>query len=82
MNKWALVTGAAHRIGRTIALDLADAGWDIVVHYNKAAEEAEETAKKIRAIKCDAHVVQVDFSNKRDTEEFIPSLVKDIGAPL
>jgi NAD(P)-dependent dehydrogenase (short-subunit alcohol dehydrogenase family) len=80
MSKWALVTGGAHRIGRAIALELADAGWDIIVHYNKAAEKAEETAKKIRAIKCDAHVVQLDLSKKKETEEFIPSLAREIGA--
>jgi NAD(P)-dependent dehydrogenase (short-subunit alcohol dehydrogenase family) len=80
MSKWALVTGSADRIGRVIALDLAEAGWDIVVHYNSSTDKAEDTAKKIKALKREAHVVQADFSDKRQSEECIPSLVKDIGS--
>ena len=38
--KTALVTGAAQRIGRAIALDLAAAGWAVGVHYNRSADEA------------------------------------------
>jgi NAD(P)-dependent dehydrogenase (short-subunit alcohol dehydrogenase family) len=38
----ALVTGAAHRIGRAIALDLADQGFDLAIHYNRSGEAAEE----------------------------------------
>jgi len=36
-----LVTGAARRLGRAIALDLAGAGWNVAVHYNGSAEDAE-----------------------------------------
>ena len=39
--KTALVTGAAQRIGRVIAEDLAAAGWLVVVHYNRSAEAAD-----------------------------------------
>jgi len=38
--KTALVTGAARRIGRAIAEDLAAAGWSVVVHYNRSADDA------------------------------------------
>jgi NAD(P)-dependent dehydrogenase (short-subunit alcohol dehydrogenase family) len=79
MSKWALVTGSAQRIGRVIALELAAAGWDIVVHYNSSADEAGETANKIKALNRKAHPVKVDFSNKRQTENCIPDLVKEIG---
>lgn len=45
----ALVTGGAKRLGRAICLALADAGFDIAIHYNSSGEEAEALAREIRA---------------------------------
>ena len=45
----ALVTGAARRIGRAIAVDLARSGWRVAVHYGASQEEANETVAQIRA---------------------------------
>lgn len=39
-----LVTGAARRLGRDIALALASAGWQVAVHYRDSHDEALETA--------------------------------------
>ena len=44
-----LVTGAAKRLGRAIALDLAAAGWNVAIHYNGSAADAEQVAAEIRA---------------------------------
>jgi NAD(P)-dependent dehydrogenase (short-subunit alcohol dehydrogenase family) len=44
----ALVTGAARRIGRAIALRLAREGYDVAIHYGTSATEAEEVAEEIR----------------------------------
>ena len=41
----ALVTGGAERVGREIAFTLAEQGCDIIIHYNRSADEAEELAK-------------------------------------
>jgi NAD(P)-dependent dehydrogenase (short-subunit alcohol dehydrogenase family) len=46
--KSALITGAAKRIGRQLALDLADAGYDIAVHCNASRAEAEDVAALVR----------------------------------
>ncbi|NCV90876.1 MAG: SDR family NAD(P)-dependent oxidoreductase, partial [Betaproteobacteria bacterium] len=46
--KVALVTGAGRRMGRAIALGLAKAGWDVVVHYHRSAQDAEDSASAIR----------------------------------
>ena len=40
-----LITGAAKRIGRQLAIDLAAAGHDIAIHYNSSRPEAEDVAK-------------------------------------
>jgi len=48
--KTVLVTGAAKRLGRAIALDLAAAGWNVAVHYHGSAAEAENTAADIREL--------------------------------
>ena len=46
----ALVTGAARRIGRVIALSLARHGWDVAVHYRFSESEAMATAEDIRKL--------------------------------
>ena len=45
MTKTVLVTGAAKRLGRAIALDLAAHGWNVAIHYHGSAEEADEAAQ-------------------------------------
>ena len=45
----ALITGAARRIGRAIALDLAAHGWRVGIHYRRSRAEAEALAEQIRS---------------------------------
>ena len=47
--KTALVTGAATRIGRVIALDMADKGWTVAVHYRNSEKEALAVVDEIRS---------------------------------
>jgi len=49
-GSWAIVTGAACRIGRAIALALAERGANIVVHCRRSREEAEVTASQVRKL--------------------------------
>ena len=58
----ALVTGGARRVGKAIALALADRGADIVVHYNSGAIEADETAAEIRTRGVRVATVQGDLA--------------------
>ena len=60
----ALVTGAGRRIGRAIALGLAQAGWDIAVHYRNSEREAEETAQAIRALGRRAALLACDLTDE------------------
>ena len=56
----ALVTGAGKRIGRAIALELARAGADVVVHVNRSLAEGEETAAELAALGVRSAVVVAD----------------------
>jgi NAD(P)-dependent dehydrogenase (short-subunit alcohol dehydrogenase family) len=62
-GRWALVTGAAKRVGRAIALELAARGANIVVHYNTSAAQAEETAQEIRARGVEALALGAELSD-------------------
>jgi 3-oxoacyl-[acyl-carrier protein] reductase len=61
-GKVALVTGASRGIGRAIALELARAGADIVVHFRARAQQASEVEAAIRALGRKAAMVQADVS--------------------
>ena len=63
LPKAALVTGAAHRIGRAIALGLASDGWAVAVHYNRSKAQAEKRVDEIalaggRAVALAAELIQ------------------------
>lgn len=59
----ALVTGGAHRVGRAIALALAGAGADLVLHYNRSAGAAEDTAGEARELGVAVELRQADLSD-------------------
>lgn len=59
----ALVTGAARRIGREIALHAARAGWDVAIHHGSSQQDAETVAAEVRALGRRAVVLQADLSD-------------------
>lgn len=68
----ALVTGAARRLGREIALTLARNGWGIALHYGRSAEEALQTCEAIRAIGVPCEALQADLGNETDVMSLMP----------
>jgi NAD(P)-dependent dehydrogenase (short-subunit alcohol dehydrogenase family) len=74
MAKTVLITGAAIRIGSTVALSLVDAGWDIALHYHNSEKEALALAKKINAKKRAAYLVKADLSDAEAVAQIIPAL--------
>ena len=74
-----LVTGAAKRLGRAIALDLAGDGWNLAIHYNGSSADAEEVAAQARAKGVKAALVQADFAREQETANVIPAAAKAIG---
>lgn len=77
--KSVLVTGAAKRIGRTLALDLARDGWDVAVHCNASLKEAEEVAGMIRALGRKAVVVRGDLSHADVPDRLIEEASAALG---
>ena len=68
---WALVTGAARRIGRELALTAARAGYDVVVHHRESADDAAETVALIEALGCRAVAVSADLTDAAACRELI-----------
>jgi NAD(P)-dependent dehydrogenase (short-subunit alcohol dehydrogenase family) len=59
----ALVTGGAVRIGRSIALHLAERGYNIALHYWSSKQSAEQTAEELRKFNIQCEIYCVDFTN-------------------
>ena len=75
----ALVTGAARRLGREIALGLARAGWDVAVHYGTSAQEARATVADIEALGRRAVAVQADLADEDQTCAMFDRATSGIG---
>jgi NAD(P)-dependent dehydrogenase (short-subunit alcohol dehydrogenase family) len=74
-----LVTGAAKRLGRAIALDLAAAGWNVAVHYHGSAEDADSTVQAARAFGVEAAGLKCDLSKEAETTTLVDRAAKEIG---
>ena len=77
--KAALVTGAAKRLGRAIALRLAAEGWDVALHCHSSLAEAEATARDIRALGRRTIVLQADLGKEAEVETLIPLASEKLG---
>ncbi len=69
-----LVTGAARRLGRAMALDLAAHGFDVAVHYRASAGDAQATVGELRALGAQAHAFQADLSDEAACRALLPSV--------
>ena len=75
----ALVTGAGTRLGRAMALGLAEAGFDIAVHYNASETDAREVASLIVKKGRRAGLVKADLSKESETADLIAAAAKAVG---
>jgi NAD(P)-dependent dehydrogenase (short-subunit alcohol dehydrogenase family) len=78
-SKNVLITGAATRIGRAIALGMAREGWTIALHYHGSQSDAEATAKDIEAAGGHARLVQADLSDEAQTIALLDEATREIG---
>ncbi len=75
----ALVTGAAHRLGRALALSLADAGADILVHCHTSRDEADDLAREIKDLGRRARVVVADLADEAAVNAAFGEATEAIG---
>jgi NAD(P)-dependent dehydrogenase (short-subunit alcohol dehydrogenase family) len=78
-RKVALVTGAAKRIGRHIALALAQKGWDVAVHYRHSESEAKATVRDIEATGQRAVALACDLSDEAAVKGLLPRVAAALG---
>jgi NAD(P)-dependent dehydrogenase (short-subunit alcohol dehydrogenase family) len=78
----ALVTGAAVRLGRAIALDLARHGWQIGVHHHTSAAEADALVAEIEQLGSKAVALQADLTSEDELLGLVQSCAKKLGAPI
>ena len=74
-----LVTGAAKRLGRAIALDLARHGWNIALHFNTSQSEAEETASRVRADGRRVALLHANLSNEDEAAQLVARAAEALG---
>jgi len=75
----ALVTGGAVRLGRAIALALAEQGFSIAVHCNASRDGAEATAAEVRALGVGAVVVQADLAREAEVVGLVAAAAAALG---
>jgi 3-oxoacyl-[acyl-carrier protein] reductase/pteridine reductase len=78
-GKVALVTGAAKRIGRSIALALAENGADVAITYLGSQMEAERTVGDLAAFDVDAFAVRCDLRDPLAIEEAVAAVIEELG---
>jgi NAD(P)-dependent dehydrogenase (short-subunit alcohol dehydrogenase family) len=75
----ALVTGGAQRIGRAIALALAQAGFDVALHFHTSHAAADSTRTDIARLGRRAIALQADLANEAATQALLPQAAAALG---
>ncbi len=66
-----LITGAARRLGRAMALGMARRGADLVLHFRASADDAERTAEEARSLGATVIQVQADLSDADGVQQLL-----------
>jgi NAD(P)-dependent dehydrogenase (short-subunit alcohol dehydrogenase family) len=70
-GKTVLITGAGVRLGRAMALAIAQDGGQVILHYNRSRKPAEETLSEIETMGSTAHLLQFDLGDSRNVGQLI-----------
>ncbi|KML10460.1 3-oxoacyl-ACP reductase [Bacillus safensis] len=79
-NKTAVVTGASRGIGRSIAIDLAKSGANVVVNYSGNEAKANEVVDEIKALGQQAFAVKADVSNAEEVQAMMKQAIDTFGS--
>lgn len=77
-----LVTGAGKRLGRAMALYLAQRGHDVAVHFASSTADADQVVSEIRALGCNAVALQADLLDETATQSLLPAAAQELGGPI
>lgn len=77
--KTALVTGAAHRLGRAVAMALARDGWAVAVHYRQSREAAETVVDDIAQAGGRGVALAADLTREDEVHGLVPQAVEQLG---
>ncbi|AMY04973.1 3-oxoacyl-[acyl-carrier-protein] reductase [Staphylococcus condimenti] len=80
MSKSVLVTGASRGIGRSIALQLADEGYNVAVNYAGNKEKAEAVVEEIKDKGVEAFAIQANVANPDEVKDMIQEVVSQFGS--
>jgi NAD(P)-dependent dehydrogenase (short-subunit alcohol dehydrogenase family) len=78
-GKVSIVTGAAKRVGKAIALELASAGSDIALHYRRSRPEAEETRRQVEAKGVRCRIFQADLASSKAIDALVRRILRSFG---
>jgi len=79
IGKTALVTGAAKRIGREIALSLAENGVNVAIHFRQSNLEAEKLCTQLKDLGVNSWIFKADFSSVEELHQVIPKVLDGTG---
>ena len=80
-NKTALVTGAAKRIGAAIAIDLAQHGYNVIVHFSGSADDAERVVEAITKRSGKAAAIRANLTDLDETKKLVDR-ARELHGPI
>ena len=78
-NKNLLITGAATRVGKAIALHFAEKGWNIAIHYFRSSTKAKKLKKTIEQNSVKVALIKADLKDPKQTEKIVSAARKKLG---
>ena len=78
-SRTVLVTGAAKRLGREIALALAKDGWQVAVHYRDSLEDATKTVAECARLAGASAAFRANLANETAVRNLLPSVIEEFG---